>query len=71
MSRSYKKQGWIVDQTSKRFGKRLANRRVRRTPDVPSGRSYRKFYESYDVCDYVFPARPKGSEPSAYKDWIK
>jgi hypothetical protein len=35
MSRSYKHKGWIQDQSCKKFGKRVANKKVRRTDDVP------------------------------------
>ena len=71
MSRSFRKKGWITDQNGRKFGKRLANKYVRRQKDVPSGRAYRKFFESYDICDYILPARPRGSSPTAYRDWIK
>ena len=71
MSRSFRHRGWLTDQSGRKYGKRHANHIVRRAADVPSGRCYRKFYCSYNICDYVISARPKGSCPDAYKDWIK
>lgn len=51
MSRSYKKTpGW---KGTSSFGKRQANKRVRRTKDVPNGRSFKKLYCSYDICDWA------------------
>ena len=69
MSRSFRHRGWLTDQSGRKFGKRHANHVVRRAADVPSGRCYRKFYCSYNICDYVISARPRGSCPDAYKDW--
>lgn len=71
MSRSFRHTGIIQDQHWARFGKRYANHRVRRSADVPSGGAYRKFYDSWDIHDCSFDCRPRDSDPSAYKDWIK
>ena len=71
MSRSWRKHGWIKDPTLCKLGKKLANRRVRRTATIPSGKAYRKVFNPYDVHDYIARARPKGSCPDAYKDWMK
>ena len=70
MSRSYRHQGWIQDQSCKKAGKRFANKRVRRTPDVPSGMAYKRVFCSYDIADYILPCREK-TEPGGWKDWIK
>lgn len=56
MSRSYKKTPWSGDRKGK-DKKRTANHKVRnwlkRHPDVTlNGNSYRKIYESWDICDY-------------------
>lgn len=51
MSRSFKKNPWIVDKKSK-FAKRRANKKVRNTGIVANGRSFRKVSCSYDICDY-------------------
>lgn len=50
MSRSYRKHTILQDNSSKKFGKKFANRKVRRAindSDVSySPGSYKKFYES-------------------------
>lgn len=56
MSRSYKKTPWSGDHKGK-DKKRIANHKVRnwlkRHPNVIlNGNSYRKIYESWDICDY-------------------
>lgn len=55
MSRSYKKQPYTKDggPTRVKFAKRKANKKVRRTNDVPSGKSYRRVFEPYDIHDYI------------------
>jgi hypothetical protein len=57
MSRSFKHNGWIQDQSCKKFGKRSANQKVRRTKDNLIGKSYRKLYQSWDIADYVLQSR--------------
>lgn len=54
MSRSYRVP-YVVDSYGsprKRKAKNYANRVVRHKKDVPSGKAYRKFSCSYDICDY-------------------
>ena len=51
MSRSYKKHPICKDPANK-FMKRYANKKVRRTADIPSGKAYKKVFESYDISDY-------------------
>lgn len=55
MSRSFKKN-WIVTDnygsSYKKFAKRQANKRIRKSESVPDGKAYRKFFESWDICDY-------------------
>ena len=31
--------------------KKKANRRVRKTPDIPDGKAYKRVFSSYDICD--------------------
>jgi len=31
--------------------KKKANRRVRRTPDIPDGTAYKRVFCSYEICD--------------------
>lgn len=54
MSRSYKRTPICKDgNKSKKFGKRQANKKIRKTAGL-SGKSnnYKKIYESWNVCDY-------------------
>ena len=53
MSRSFKHTPIIKDDTCKKFGKKYANKKVRKE-DVIDGNSYRKLYEQYNICDYSF-----------------
>lgn len=53
MSRSYKKHPCCKDKN--KGMKQIANRRVRRGKyNIPSGKSYKKYFCSYDICDYIF-----------------
>lgn len=53
MSRSRKKTPVLKeDGKSKKIDKRLANRAVRRTRDLPNGNAYRRVYDQYSICDY-------------------
>jgi hypothetical protein len=55
MSRSYKKHLWEScgeGSSYRRFIKNYANRVVRRTQDVPNGKAYRKYFESWNISDY-------------------
>jgi hypothetical protein len=57
MSRSYKRTpGYTCGYGGmyRRFAKRLANKRVRKNNDISNGSSFRKLYESWDICDYRF-----------------
>lgn len=64
MSRSYRfrKTGKIVffKESNSKFGKKSASSAVRRAKDVPNGMAYKKFFCSYDICDYRW-AEPKYS----------
>lgn len=56
MSRSYKKHPILKDNgKSKKYGKQLANRKVRHS-ELSGGKSndYKKCYESWDVYDFRF-----------------
>lgn len=58
MSHSYRKHTILQDNSHKKFGKKFANRKVRRAindSDVSySPSSYKKFYESWNISDYSF-----------------
>ena len=64
MSRSYKKVPIHKERNSK-FCKSQANRRVRRTSDIADGRSFRKVYDTWSICDW----RVLGSEEDFMRDW--
>jgi hypothetical protein len=54
MSRSYR-EPWMVDSyksRSKKFDKRWANKRVRKSTDVADGKAYRKYFDPWDIVDY-------------------
>lgn len=58
MSRSYRRP-WCTDgyKGSKRrqYCKNYANRVIRRLDEdeeIPNGKAYRKYYDSWDICDY-------------------
>jgi hypothetical protein len=53
MSRSFKHVPIIKDATCKKYGKKYANKKVRKI-DIDSGGAYKKVYESYNICDYSF-----------------
>ena len=57
MSRSYKKTIEVCKDNGgsyKKLAKKLANKRVRKTLDVPDGKCYRKVYSSWNLCDWRF-----------------
>jgi len=56
MSRSYREPVFVdgYGTRRKRYAKNLANRYIRRTKDIPNGNAYRKYYDSWDICDYRF-----------------
>lgn len=51
MSRSYRKNPILKARGYGGKGKKYANRKVRRSKDVPNGKAYKKFYPQYDVVD--------------------
>ena len=55
MSRSYKKSPVCTDYSrgNTKDQKRFANRRARRAKDVPNGKAYRKYYESWEIHDWI------------------
>ncbi|HLD75127.1 MAG TPA: hypothetical protein VJB34_09545 [Bdellovibrionota bacterium] len=55
MSRSYKKP-WFTDSGRfRKFAKQQANKKVRKAVDVSNGGVYKRFYNSWDICDWKFP----------------
>ena len=67
MSRSYKKYPFCKCENSCKSGKKFANRKVRRhKKEISNGRSYKKLYESWDICDYQHKETWEG-----YQKWWK
>lgn len=52
MARSYRKTPIVKDIM--KSGKKMANRKVRRSKDIPNGGAYKKFYPQWDVIDWVY-----------------
>jgi hypothetical protein len=59
MSKS-RRESWITDgykgSKRKQFFKNYANRVVRKSKNVPNGKAYKRFFYSYDICDYKWYA---------------
>ena len=55
MSRSYKKSPVYTDGSpgTTKEKKKVANRKVRHTEDIPNGGAYRKVHDSWDIHDYT------------------
>jgi len=63
MSRSRKKP-YFTDHTSCKFGKRCANKRLRRQiGHIYQNGLYKKLYETWDICDWRIccPENPKAN----------
>jgi hypothetical protein len=54
MSRSKRAPWWTCGYggTWKRYAKRQANKRVRRLKELWDGMIYKRFYSSWDICDF-------------------
>lgn len=74
MSRSYKKHPRVKDKNSKGM-KRYANKKVRRTKDIPNGKAYRKVFESWNISDYQWIWTREEAivmyEQASTNSWIK
>jgi len=72
MSRSYRKP-YVTDgykgSKRKQFCKKYANNVVSKTEDVPDGKAYRKFSNTYDICDYRWHESPSGIKKHWPKWW--
>jgi hypothetical protein len=64
MSRSYKKNVWFTDNgPHRKFQKKRANKRVRKSEEIPSGNAFKKYFNSWDICDWKFEWRDSFSDP--------
>lgn len=50
MSRSYRAP-WVKDKATRGM-KRFANKAWRTKKDVPDGMAYKRYFNSYDLCDF-------------------
>lgn len=75
MSRSYKKHPVLKEHRSGRFGKTMANRKVRRFRLETTGKSmlYKKCFESWDIQDYAlrFPLEDMLLEWEDETSWLR
>ena len=68
MSRSRKKVPIYKDQATRKYGKKQANKAVRRRKEESfKGKEYRKVYSSWDISDYI----SYYSKEQAIKDWYQ
>lgn len=65
MSRSYKKNPWCCS-SNHAFGKNQANRRIRNVnvdEQIPNGKYYKRYYNSWEICEY--------KNYTSFSDWCK
>ena len=55
MSRSFKKHPYVKDggPEGRKFAKKLANKKVRRSANIGNGKAYRRVFEPYDIHDWT------------------
>lgn len=75
MSRSHRHHPIRKDRSGSKglqFEKRLANKRIRRSVEVPQGKVYRKFYQTWEIHDQISRC-PKEEWPDRFppEDWYK
>ena len=78
MSRSYKKTPVYKEgygSKKLKFWKRLSNKRIRHTKDVPNNREFKKILEAWQIHDYRFyyPESEVDKDSTFYTkiDWKK
>ncbi|MCA1800147.1 MAG: hypothetical protein LC650_02490 [Actinobacteria bacterium] len=57
MARTYRKVLSYKEEGRSNFGKQMAAKTIRRLPSdfiIPEGGTFKRFYSSYDICDYRF-----------------
>lgn len=64
MSRSFRQPYWTDGYGGKwrKFVKRLAAKKVRRTKFVGKGAAYKRIYDSWLICDFSFPENPESDK---------
>lgn len=74
MSRSYRKNWIFTDNYGspyKKWAKRQANKRVRKTKEIQDGQWYRKVYDSWNICDYKIHHGGGYNRRRADATWVK
>ena len=70
MSRSRKKYPFCKCEKSCKKGKKIANHKIRNlskmNEEIPNGKAYKKFFCSWDICDYCHSCTYK-----EYLLWLK
>lgn len=70
MSRSYKKHPGFKDgDRKKRWWKRQANKKIRRTQELDDGKSYRKVYDQWKICDWNWRYYSKSEAKRDIEKW--
>jgi len=73
VSRSHKKR--LVYKDNSVYGKKQANRKIRRLKLCINGNIYRRYYPQWDISDYCFVCyinkKPKELEQSNLKDFYR
>lgn len=72
MSRSFRKP-WVTEgyksSNRRKFFKRHSNKVIRRTEDIPDGKSFRKFTDTCNICDYRWYESAKSMSRWSLKPW--
>ena len=72
MSRSYKKTPIYTDhRKGRKYFKRKANKCVRKAENIPHGRKYKRYYNTWDIHDYRIRWSKKEAEKAYYKHMIE
>ena len=71
MSRSFRKP-YVNDSYKgsgfKQFAKRESNKKIRKSEDIPNGKSYRKYFDPWNINDYYYYV---GKDLKYWPEWWK
>ena len=72
MSRSYR-EPWVVDgykgSKRKQFFKRRSNKVLRKAENIPNGRAFKKFTDTWDICDFRWYQTKESMEKWNLDSW--
>jgi hypothetical protein len=72
MSNSRKKKPqWSLRRRQSKPWKRMANRKVRHSKNIPNGNSYKLLFNSWNICDGSWLIFPDENCYNDYRYWIK